>query len=94
MFPALLKFNLNLKETRVNMKSCKEVTCFKVRSLCPGGEDEEEEEEDEDEDSDDDVQITIDKDKIEAAKTSYQANLRSSKARINVPFGSSQLNFG
>lgn len=30
------------------------------------------EEEDEDEESDDDIQITIDKDKIEAAKTSYQ----------------------
>jgi hypothetical protein len=38
-----------------------------------GGEKEDdEEEEEEEEDSDDDIQITIDKDKIEAAKTSYQ----------------------
>ena len=34
----------------------------------------EDEDEEDDEDSEDDIKITIDKDKIEAAKTSYQVN--------------------
>jgi hypothetical protein len=60
--------------SRIPNTTSNDIYLFDRQNDAPeGGEKEDdEEEEEEEEDSDDDIQITIDKDKIEAAKTSYQ----------------------
>ncbi len=68
------RIRIRTKMSRIPYTGSNEISlCDRYNDGIGGGEKEDdEEEEEEEEDSDDDIQITIDKDKIEAAKTSYQ----------------------
>jgi hypothetical protein len=78
-FFCILKVTEESSWIRIPNTGSNEISLFdRYNDAIGGGEKEDdEEEEEEEEDSDDDIQITIDKDKIEAAKTSYQVKKSS-----------------